>query len=68
MANYVVTKVTYPTGSSATTIEGILASMETYIETRDSTTNPIFLMDIIQQKGGTDLVTKYTGVILTKGA
>jgi hypothetical protein len=60
MPNYVATDYAI-TGEN---LEVIAAAFETYLETRDSTNNPIFYIDIIQQG---DLM-RYTGVILTKGA
>lgn len=45
-------------------IQTVVTGMHTHLETRDMTTNPVMLIDIIQQ----DDLMRYTGVIVTQGA
>ena len=59
MTNYVITKY----NSTDESIENVVTNMETHLETRDSTNNPIFCIDIVNQG-----VNKFTGIVVTKGA
>jgi hypothetical protein len=47
MANYAITDYRTKIGAVA----DVLNEMETYLETKDSTTNPIYLIQIVQHGG-----------------
>ena len=60
MTLYAATSFSKTDGDIAT----IVAAMKTHLQTRDSTNNPIWEIDIVRQ----DEITKYTGIVVTKGA